>query len=529
MIDVSQQQSMILLQLKKDDRRMDALSLTSRFKTSILVSAVCVALSSCATTNEVGEKYGRTAVGCVGGTLIGGLAGALLGGRDGALKGAAAGLAVGCLAGHMWDKREKDLQRLAAEENMKIQMERVYQAPSEDPLQAKKSAKKDDKKPPQNDTVGLVAQIEDSSMFAVNSATLTESGVRQLEKLAALVANARKGEGTEKAPILVIGHTDNTGSAEYNQTLSEQRAKAVVSLLAKQGFNAEQLYFQGAGEGRPLADNGTQTGRDMNRRVELVELKDEEMLQKRIASEQHNPRYIQQSTAHLNQVPYNPQPQQTASASTAKPKATAGSKTKSSAQAKASAKGVDFGGQPAAKDSWELASRFTPNYQGGTGLFSSAVANDAPIRSCSNDSQPVIGEVKNLAGKTLAQYKTTEFVPGMNGKVWAAKVNGHVVYINPVAVLAESNQVAAQPMVAFTQNYSKKNAEITGQYQGHATVYPGVKNMLMRIFITDNKAPIQCLDLLLPYGGSKASDGTLYYPKQNQTYVADYRPRNTDI
>ncbi|WP_288739902.1 OmpA family protein [uncultured Rheinheimera sp.] len=508
---------------------MDAHSLTLRFKTSILVSAVCLALSSCAnpgkTANEAGEKYGRTAIGCVGGTLIGGLAGALLGGRDGALKGAAAGLVAGCIAGHMWDKREKDLQRLAAEENMKIQMERVYQAPSQDPVQAKKSAKKDKQQAPQNDTVGLVAQIEDSSMFGVNSATLTESGVRQLEKLAALVANARKGEGTEKAPILVIGHTDDTGSAEYNQTLSEQRAKAVVSLLAKQGFNAEQLYFQGAGEGRPVADNSTQAGRDMNRRVELVELKDEEMLQKRIASEQHNPRYIQQSKAHLNQVPYSSQSQQSASTNSTKTQ----SKTRKSGERASANKGIDFGGKPAAKDNWELASRFTPNYQGGTGLFSSAVANDAPIRSCSNDSKPVIGEVKNLAGKALAQYKTTEFMPGMNGKVWAAKVNGHVVYINPVAVLAESNEVAAQPMVAFTQNYSKKNSEITGQYQGHATVYPGQKNMLMRIFIADSKAPIQCLDVLLPYGGSKAVDGTLYYPKQQQTYVADYRPRNTDI
>ncbi len=54
---------------------------------------------------------------------------------------------------------------------MKIQMERVYQAPSQDPVQAKKSAKKDKQQAPQNDTVGLVAQIEDSSMFGVNSAT----------------------------------------------------------------------------------------------------------------------------------------------------------------------------------------------------------------------------------------------------------------------------------------------------------------------------------------------------------------------
>lgn len=511
---------------------MDVYSLSSRFKTSVLVSAVCLGLTSCATTNEAGEKYGRTLVGCVGGTVIGGLAGALMGGRDGALKGAAAGLAVGCIAGHMWDKREKDLQRLAAEEKMRIQMERVYQAPSQDPLQAKKSAKQDNEAKPQNETVGLVAQIEDSSMFAVNSATLTESGKRQLEKLAALIANARKGEGTEKAPILVIGHTDNTGSAEYNQTLSEQRAKAVVSLLAQQGFNAEQLYFQGAGEGRPVADNSSQAGRDLNRRVELVELKDEEMLQKHIVAEQHNPRYIQQSVSQFNQVPYKaPTDSKTSEQRVAKSasKPTEKANKKSSAKKRTAEKGLDFGGQPAAKDSWELAARFTPNYQGGTGLFSSAVANDAPIRSCANDSTPVIGEVKNLAGKTLSHYKTTEFVPGMNGKVWAAKVNGHAVYINPVAVLSESNQVAVQPVVAFTQNHSRQNTEITGQYQGHATVYPGQKNMLMRIFISDATAPIQCLDLLLPYGGSRAVDGTLYYPKQQQTYVANYRPRNTDI
>ena len=84
---------------------MDAYSLTSRFKTSILVSAVCLALGSCAnpgkTVDEAGEKYGRTAIGCVGGTLIGGLAGALLGGRDGALKGAAAGLVGICRSQNM--------------------------------------------------------------------------------------------------------------------------------------------------------------------------------------------------------------------------------------------------------------------------------------------------------------------------------------------------------------------------------------------------------------------------------------------
>jgi OOP family OmpA-OmpF porin len=69
--------------------------------------------------------------------------------------------------------------------------------------------------------------------------------------------------------IEVIGHTDSTGSAAYNQTLSERRAKAVADYLAAQGVSEALFTTKGMGESSPIADNGTAEGRAQNRRVEL--------------------------------------------------------------------------------------------------------------------------------------------------------------------------------------------------------------------------------------------------------------------
>jgi outer membrane protein OmpA-like peptidoglycan-associated protein len=73
-----------------------------------------------------------------------------------------------------------------------------------------------------------------------------------------------------KTVIEVAGHTDNTGSAEYNQQLSERRANAVASYLEAQGLANNRVVTVGAGETRPVADNSTPEGRQANRRVELT-------------------------------------------------------------------------------------------------------------------------------------------------------------------------------------------------------------------------------------------------------------------
>nr|MCU0810658.1 OmpA family protein [Thiobacillaceae bacterium] len=69
--------------------------------------------------------------------------------------------------------------------------------------------------------------------------------------------------------VEVAGHTDNTGSAAYNQQLSARRAKAVMEYFTAKGVVVEQLTSRGYGESQPGADNGTAEGRAENRRVEL--------------------------------------------------------------------------------------------------------------------------------------------------------------------------------------------------------------------------------------------------------------------
>ncbi len=68
----------------------------------------------------------------------------------------------------------------------------------------------------------------------------------------------------------VEGHTDNVGDAKSNQTLSENRAKAVVTAIVAQGIEAKRLSAAGHGQNKPVADNSSEEGRAKNRRVELV-------------------------------------------------------------------------------------------------------------------------------------------------------------------------------------------------------------------------------------------------------------------
>jgi len=73
-----------------------------------------------------------------------------------------------------------------------------------------------------------------------------------------------------KTTVVVSGHTDSVGSDAYNQTLSEDRAKSVADFLASKKVNPARLEVVGFGEKHPIADNKTEQGRSLNRRVEVT-------------------------------------------------------------------------------------------------------------------------------------------------------------------------------------------------------------------------------------------------------------------
>jgi OOP family OmpA-OmpF porin len=101
-------------------------------------------------------------------------------------------------------------------------------------------------------------------LFDLNSDKISSEYTPTLDR----IADALKAR-TDVKSIAVIGHTDASGSAAYNQTLSEQRAKAVADYLASQGVNGALMTTMGKGESSPIADNATAEGRAQNRRVEL--------------------------------------------------------------------------------------------------------------------------------------------------------------------------------------------------------------------------------------------------------------------
>lgn len=74
----------------------------------------------------------------------------------------------------------------------------------------------------------------------------------------------------DKTVVEVAGHTDNTGTDSYNQSLSERRAASVATYLQGRNVMAQRLITVGMGEARPVADNSTADGRQANRRVEIT-------------------------------------------------------------------------------------------------------------------------------------------------------------------------------------------------------------------------------------------------------------------
>ncbi len=100
--------------------------------------------------------------------------------------------------------------------------------------------------------------------FATGSAKLLAKSNKSLNEVAAIL------KGDENLKLDISGHTDNTGKADKNQTLSENRAKAVYDYLVSKGVTADRLASAGYGQDQPIADNKTAAGRAKNRRVELA-------------------------------------------------------------------------------------------------------------------------------------------------------------------------------------------------------------------------------------------------------------------
>lgn len=202
-------------------------------------------LTACA-TNDLGDSrdLSKTQQGAIVGSLGGAALGAIINHRNrgkGALIGAVGGGLIGTGVGVYMDKQAKDLERQLQPEIGRGEISIAKRA-SDD---------------------ALLVSMTSATGFDNMSAVLKPGYISTLDKIARVLNQYGK------TTVTVIGHTDSIGSHAYNQTLSEQRAQSVLDYFASQNVNPLRLEAYGRGETEPRADNATESGRALNRRVEL--------------------------------------------------------------------------------------------------------------------------------------------------------------------------------------------------------------------------------------------------------------------
>jgi outer membrane protein OmpA-like peptidoglycan-associated protein len=213
------------------------MQMMKRFSFLALITVVCWGCAEPQTKTQQGTLYG-TGIGAAVGAGLGQVIG---GNTKSTLVGAGIGAALGGVAGYSigqyMDRQEAALQQqFAASDAANIQ---------------------------RNADV-LAVTFKSDVLFDINSATLKAGAYTEINRVAQVLVQY------PQTTILIAGHTDSTGSEVYNQELSERRAMSVQNALVNQGVDPMRMRTIGFGEGQPVADNTTEAGRQLNRRVVIT-------------------------------------------------------------------------------------------------------------------------------------------------------------------------------------------------------------------------------------------------------------------
>ena len=208
----------------------------------VLAVAAAMTLGACTDpATQTDNPRQRTQEGAVIGGLLGAIVGAQTGDdsgerRRGALIGGLVGAGVGAAIGYNLDQQAAELQRDFADDRIQII----------------------------NNGNELIVRMPDDILFDVDSAVVKPALQSDLRVLA---QSLQKYPGST---VQVVGHTDNTGTAVYNQDLSVRRAGAVSGILIGAGVEPSRIQSFGRGEDQPIATNLTPEGRALNRRVDIT-------------------------------------------------------------------------------------------------------------------------------------------------------------------------------------------------------------------------------------------------------------------
>lgn len=211
-------------------------------KTVIAFALSALTLGGCMTYDPyTGEEKTSNAtmgsvIGAIGGAAVGAATSSKSDRGKGALIGAGAGAAIGGGIGYYMDKQEAQLRRKLEGSGVRVVRN--------------------------GDQIELV--MPGNITFDVNQSSIKPNFSETLESVALVLKEF------DKTTIQIEGHTDSTGSRDYNQLLSERRAGSVRDFLLNQGIDSKRTRAVGYGPRYPVASNDTEAGREQNRRVELT-------------------------------------------------------------------------------------------------------------------------------------------------------------------------------------------------------------------------------------------------------------------
>ncbi len=464
-------------------------------------------------------------------TVVGGVLGAVAGAvvtsqftksTDARVLGGVAGGGIGAAIGYNMDQRRCALFAIAKQHNAEMNVTSVIVPKGDLPAAAAVAATTASPASAtpftagsDTATAGLSVTLRDNGkQFATGSDKLTPeaeslfrevadqySYSKQAARLTATSTDDEKAavETLKTKRILLVGHTDDTGSTTENANLSERRAAAVARVFQGQGVASANLYFQGAGETLPIADNHTEAGRAANRRVEIVDLTDDDAFHKFLATRRQTLQYYRASDAPVAEVV-----------------ATSPALTKGKKPAKANTGFVDFGGVPAAT----LTS--SPDFAAGTvGAAATGAGADRPIvPTCNADRPRVANGVKSLA--TQKDLPMSDYVPGLYNTSWSDTVNGNLIGLTNVDVPRDGGAAAGKPTLFIWKNYNAKKKMPPADFQAtpEVNVYRGSHAILYRVFVG---GPMKCMDVLFPYTDTGESrNSSLFYDRQSAMYVSSF-------
>ncbi|MGI4857456.1 MAG: OmpA family protein [Janthinobacterium lividum] len=518
-------------------------------------------------------------IGIAAGAVAGSVIGYLAHGTKGAIAGAVIGGGGGFLIGHLMDNRRCDLYKIAQQNGLKLASTKITS-------EKLGTATSQSDKHQDDSTLGLDVQLQnEADEFAPGTAQLTPRARRYFGQIAAQYApkqllsalpassSAAQRQAALSHKVFIVGHTDerDSGSQEDLAALSEARAKSIARIFVDAGVDANNLYYQGAGDTLPIANNTTTEGRQENQRVEIVDVPTEADLSRFLARRSADPANYRAVNAGDLALPttsaqvaddsngeadtavpsHSPTHRRAATKTKIASKNTASVATASTAatptpedttqasvgthgsandsvaaiapdaaattpiRARTVKTGYDFGGQPTQGNGVPVQLGASVNHSMFSFISEANADTRVTLGSCRGDRPHRGSSIRNLG--TGASLDVKESVPGFFGMPWAGTLNKHYIAVLNASVPVDAGSPIPEPELLIYKDYNGDSKQ-KPSYSAHepVNVYRGSAATLYRIFVN---GPMQCLDMIVPISSRQATTH-VYYTNNTVNYTA---------